>query len=45
MRSVAIGVSFVVALGVASSVHAQGAGDPAPGRTGQVSAPATLLAL
>lgn len=42
MRIVSIGICFVVALGVASSVHAQAAGDPATERPGQASAPGAV---
>lgn len=43
MRTVVTGICFVVALGVASGVHAQTAGDPAPARTAQVGPPGTLV--
>ena len=43
MRTIVRGICVVVALGVASSVYAQAAADPAPERSGQVSAPGTLV--
>ncbi len=42
MRTIVRGICVVVALGVASSVYAQAAADPATGRSGQVSAPGAL---
>ena len=42
MGTVVIGICFVAALGVASGVYAQAAGDPAPERSGQASAPRAL---
>jgi len=42
MRTIVRGVCFAAALGVASSVYAQAAADPAPERSGQVSAPGAL---
>lgn len=42
MRTIVRGICVVVALGVASSVYAQAADDPAPERAAQVSAPGAL---
>lgn len=42
MRTIVRSIGVVVALGIASSVYAQAAGDPAPERAGQVRAPAAL---
>lgn len=43
MRTVVVGISIVVALGVASGVQAQTPADPAPARAAQTIAPGTLV--